>query len=94
MNTESNDELNAKLDCLRYFNSQAGSQVASIFPTDYCNDWSAVMPLAVEHKLIINLNLGTAAGVDSKGFTHLCSDYNKPQRAIVCCLITIMEQNK
>ena len=50
-------------------------------------DWSDIMPLAVEHKLIINLNLGTAAGVDSKGVTHLCSDYNKPQRAIACCLL-------
>ena len=94
MNTKSNDELNATLHYLRYFSSQAGSQIASIFPPDYCNDWSAIMPLAVEHDLIINLNLGTATGVDRKGVTHLCSDYNKPQRAIVCCLVTIMEQNK
>ena len=53
---------------------------------DY-EDWAVIMPLAVEHKLIINLNLGTGAGVDSKGVTHLCSDYNKPQRAIACCLL-------
>jgi hypothetical protein len=53
----------------------------------YCSNWSDIMPLAVEHKLIINLNLGTGAGVDSKGVTHLCSDYNKPQRAIACCLL-------
>lgn len=72
----------------------------------YCTDWNAVMPLAVEHGVSL-ICTGSAGGVTysaTDGFWHhsgsIFSDNDeiqcngKPLRAIVICLIKVLERKK
>ena len=64
---------------------------------DYCNDWNATMPLAVEHKIYHQeCNGFWDCGYSSGGGmfaaqTHYVTSNKNPLRAIVICLIKVLE---
>lgn len=61
---------------------------------DYCTDWNATMPLAVEHEITLDKIDGYGWGA-SQLYTDISfSCYDNPLRAIVICLIKAMENNQ
>lgn len=64
---------------------------------DYCNDWNATMPLAIEHGVYYYPSKNGYEGrvvtkQDRDGhYYHQKSNEDKPLRAIVICLIKVLE---
>ena len=59
---------------------------------DYCNNWNDVMPLAIEHDVAYLKTYKAAyCGMDGSWYKKHCAD-NKPQRAIACCLILVLQE--
>lgn len=71
---------------------------------DYCNDWNATMPLAVQYGVTPILDDGYGFATNdpyevyephgknqSDGFFNVSMDEETPLRAIVICLIKILE---
>ena len=56
---------------------------------NYLNDWSDIMPLAVEYGINVNPNAGSAYAVlQPKNQFRFCDDgIPNAQRAIACCLL-------
>lgn len=69
---------------------------------DYCSNWSAIMPIAVEHGFSIELpddNLGGVGTITKyvEGDTDVYVDYtvsSGTQRAIVICFLEMMEKQQ
>lgn len=103
-------EVNRVLGHLVYKNSyiersiHGGDEVSitnkdfALVMVDYCNNWNDVMPLAVEHGISLKRSRcpagsGYAYYAESYGGEHH-TDYMIPQRAIACCLILVLQENK
>lgn len=108
LNEKTDSELNVILDILKYHTGQAGSQIASVFTPDYCNNPGVMWPLILEHDIsIIKVHGGHVAVnyqdyIDIGGSDNvngICADgaqfghKSNALRAAVCCLI-LMLQNK
>ena len=69
---------------------------------NYCTDWNATMPLAVEHGLDIELPIACLGGIGQitkyiAGDTDIMVDFvigYNPLRAIVICLIKVLESKQ
>lgn len=67
-------------------------------PRDYCNDWSATMPLAVEYVVSLAPTMNTQGDKKYDGewcaYEHFLGIYahdESPLRAIVICLIKLLD---
>lgn len=71
---------------------------------DYCNDWSALMPLVIENKISIRWLDGVNCWSADQVFDNQCGIYSafskdsyddncEPQRAVVISLIKTLEGN-
>lgn len=66
---------------------------------DYCNNWNDVMPLAVEYGISLCPSEDKkdcewyADKIFSRNLESCWSD-KSPQRAIACCLILVLQENK
>lgn len=92
MGAKTDTELNAILHNLKYYSSQAGSQVASVFVPDYCNSPNHIMPLVFEYDVSLIKMLSDWRACTNNGIyvVHSFDDEN-PLRAIACCLILVLQ---
>jgi len=87
--TATNDDLNWELT--KYLGKENYK--------DYCTDWNATMPLAVDHGLDIELPTEILGGIGQitkyiAGDTDIMVEFvigDNPLRAIVICLIKVLE---
>ncbi|ENI4487183.1 hypothetical protein ABXZ88_003054 [Vibrio fluvialis] len=106
-NIELNFELARKLNLRPYKNPEEGDDAvrvefrnkAGFKWIDFCTDWNATMPLAVEHGLDIELPIACLGGIGQitkyiEGDTDIMVEFvigDNPLRAIVICLIKVLE---
>ena len=76
--------------------TESWNQMINAVP-NLCEDWSKLMPLAVEH----GVTLKRVACPAGSGFAHYAESYcglyhteymEPPQRAIACCLILVLQE--
>ena len=76
--------------------TESWNQMINAVP-NLCEDWSRLMPLAVEHDIIYGMVIcpaGSAAAYYAKqiGGDTTTSYAPTPQRAIACCLILVLQE--
>ena len=106
-NIELNFELARKLNLRPYKNPEEGGDAVMVTADhgfykwiDYCTDWNATMPLAVEHGVYYYPSKNGYEGrvvtkQDRNGhYYNQKSNEDNPLRAIVICLIKVLESKQ
>jgi hypothetical protein len=63
--------------------------------SDYCSNWSDIMPLAVEHKISVDWYTdGRCMAFQDVGGVDYDYTSVQPQRARACCLILVLQEQE
>lgn len=89
----SDDKVNSALHALVVCRGQAGSQVASVFVPEYCEEYNVVMPLAFERRISVDWFIDGRCMAYFEGVkSDLHYESVNPLRAIACCLILVLQE--
>jgi hypothetical protein len=64
------------------------------FCPEYCSNWSAIMPPAFEHDVVYLRNYKSAYSKINGHRHEYMFTHEKPQRAIACCLILVLQERQ
>ncbi len=86
-------ELNRKLFQMVMGCSDSFMERNTAALVQYCTDWNATMPLAVEHGVCVSIRKDNTSLIGLYGDCPDEAEKGKELRAIVICLIKVLEAN-